>query len=88
MASETRSIFLYGKPTKVKLKMLSEIQMMYTNKINEFIDLMISDSSYKNDAREPRGLAPWMNGVKWGIIEVKGLLFTSIFYNPKVIKCN
>ncbi|MBP3907722.1 MAG: transposase [Turicibacter sp.] len=49
MASETKSIFLYGNPTKVKLKMLSEIQIVYTNKINEFIDLMISDSNYYLD---------------------------------------
>lgn len=49
MASETRSIFLYGKPTRVKLKLLSEIQVVYTNKINEFIDLMISDLSYYLD---------------------------------------
>ena len=49
MASETKSIFLYGNPTKVKLKILSEIQLVYTNKINEFIDLMLSDSSYYLD---------------------------------------
>lgn len=49
MTSETKSIFLYGNPTKTKRKMLSEIQIVYTNKINEFIDLMISDSSYYLD---------------------------------------
>ena len=49
MASETRSIFLYGNPTKTKRKLLSEIQLAYTNKINEFIELMSSDSSYYLD---------------------------------------
>ena len=49
MASETKSIFLYGNPTKSKRKMLSDIQIAYTNKINEFIQLMISDSSYYLD---------------------------------------
>lgn len=49
MTSETKSIFLYGNPTKVKLKMLSEIQIAYTNKINEFIRVMISDSKYYLD---------------------------------------
>ena len=49
MTSETKSIFLYGNPTKVKLKILSEIQLVYTNKINEFIELMLSDSSYYLD---------------------------------------
>ena len=49
MASETKSIFLYGNPTKKKRKMLSDIQIAYTNKINEFIQLMISDSNYYLD---------------------------------------
>ncbi len=49
MALETKSIFLYGNPTKVKLKMLSDIQMAYTNKINEFIRVMVSDSTYYLD---------------------------------------
>ena len=37
MASETKSIFLYGNPTDKKLEMLKQIQTKYTDKINEFI---------------------------------------------------
>ena len=49
MSSETKSIFLYGNPTDKKLNMLTEIQAQYTNKINEFIDIMISDKKYYLD---------------------------------------
>lgn len=49
MASETKSIFLYGNPTDKKFKMLTEIQVQYTNKINEFINIMVSDKKYYLD---------------------------------------
>ena len=41
--NQIKSIFLYGNPTNKKLEMLKQIQVEYTNKINEFIDLLISD---------------------------------------------
>ena len=38
--TETRSVFLYGKPTVVKMNLLQNTQREYTNLINRFITVM------------------------------------------------
>lgn len=64
MASETKSIFLYGNPTNTKLKMLNDIQIAYTNKINEFIDIMISDKQYYLDLMNNNKKSPLIRGLE------------------------
>lgn len=47
--SETRSVFLHGKPTVHKMNLLKNTQKEYTNLVNEFIEIMGNDSSYLLD---------------------------------------
>ena len=47
--TETRSVFLYGKPTVVKMNLLQNTQREYTNLINRFITVMGQDPTYLLD---------------------------------------
>ena len=47
--SETRSIFLHGKPTVHKMNLLKNTQKEYTNLVNQFINIMGNDPSYLLD---------------------------------------
>lgn len=49
IANQTKSVFLYGKPTQTKKYLLSSTQKEYTNLINHFIEKMISDEKYYLD---------------------------------------
>ena len=64
MSSETKSIFLYGNPTGKKLNMLTEIQAQYTNKINEFIDIMVSDKKYYLDLMNNNKKSPLIRSLE------------------------
>ena len=64
MSSETKSIFLYGNPTNTKLNMLNEIQTKYTNKINEFIEIMISDKKYYLDLMNNNKKSPLIRNLE------------------------
>lgn len=64
MSSETKSIFLYGNPTNKKLNMLTEIQTQYTNKINEFIEIMISDKKYYLDLMNNNKKSPLIRNLE------------------------
>lgn len=46
MATQVKSVFLYGKPTKTKRLELIKMQDMYKNHINFFIKELISDKKY------------------------------------------
>lgn len=46
MSKLTKSVFLYGHPTKIKRNILIEMQQEYTNLINYFIDTMINNNAY------------------------------------------
>lgn len=46
MATETRSVFLYGKPTQKKKEQIQITQRIYTDLINVYIETMINDDSY------------------------------------------
>lgn len=69
MSSETKSIFLYGNPTNKKLNMLTEIQTQYTNKINEFIEIMISDKKYYLDLMNNNKKSPLIRNLEKVIVE-------------------
>ena len=47
--SETRSVFLYGKPTVLKMNLLKNTQREYTILINKFINIMGQDPTYLLD---------------------------------------
>ena len=47
--SETRSVFLYGKPTVLKMNLLKNTQREYTLLINKFINIMGQDPTYLLD---------------------------------------
>ena len=47
--SETRSVFLYGKPTVLKMNLLKNTQREYTILINKFISIMGQDPTYLLD---------------------------------------
>lgn len=64
MASETKSIFLYGNPTDKKLEMLKQIQTKYTDKINEFIDIMVSDKKYYLDLMNNNKKSPLIRNLE------------------------
>ena len=49
MTEETRSVFLYGNPTKVKMDCLIQTQNEYTDLVNHFIGLLASDHQYYLD---------------------------------------
>lgn len=49
MSNHTRTVFLCGKPTQVKKSKLLTTQKEYTNLINHFIEVMISDKNYYLD---------------------------------------
>lgn len=46
MTKLTKSVFLYGHPTKIKRNVILEMQQEYTNLINFFIKTMLNDKSY------------------------------------------
>ena len=64
MSSETKSIFLYGSPTDKKLNMLNKIQTHYTDKINEFINIMISDKKYYLDLMNNNKKSPLIRNLE------------------------
>ena len=47
--SETRSVFLYGKPTVLKMNLLKNTQREYTILINKFINIMGQNPTYLLD---------------------------------------
>lgn len=49
MATETKSVFLYGYPTNIKRDMLQRVQKTYTNIVNEYIRELLDDSSFYLD---------------------------------------
>lgn len=49
LSTETKSVFLYGKPTQKKQELFAKTQKIYTDLINEYIDKLVSDSSYYLD---------------------------------------
>lgn len=46
MATETKSVFLYGKPTKTKRLQIMEIESLYREHINFFIEKLLADEKY------------------------------------------
>ena len=58
MATQTKSVFLYGKPTTVKRNELIIMQEMYTKLINSFIEKLVSDKKYWLDILNNNKKAP------------------------------
>lgn len=49
MSNQTKSVFLYGKPTQNKKELFLNTQEEYTKLINNFIEIMANDSMYYLD---------------------------------------
>lgn len=62
MATETKSVFLYGYPTNVKRDILQEMQKTYTNIVNQYIEEMLSDSSFYLDLLNNTKQSPTIRG--------------------------
>lgn len=58
MSKQVKSVFLYGKPTNLKIQKIIEIQEMYTNHLNFFIEKLISDKLYYLDILNNNKQAP------------------------------
>ncbi|SNX54112.1 RNA-guided endonuclease TnpB family protein [Thermoanaerobacterium sp. RBIITD] len=45
MSAKTKSVFLYGKPTNIKLTEILTMQKLYTQLVNTYIDLLINNKN-------------------------------------------
>ncbi|SHF90581.1 hypothetical protein SAMN02746089_02751, partial [Caldanaerobius fijiensis DSM 17918] len=57
MSEHIKSVFLYGKPTRIKLDELLKIQKLYTQLINTYIELLLNNrnlylSIFLNDKKD------------------------------------
>ena len=64
--SETRSVFLHGKPTVCKMNLLKNTQKEYTRLINQFIDRMGNDTTFLLDLLNNNKQSPKGAGVRKG----------------------
>ena len=62
--SETRSVFLHGKPTVHKMNLLKETQIQYTNLINRFINVMGKDTRFLLDLLNNNNQSPKIRGLE------------------------
>lgn len=49
MVTKTRSVFLYGNPTIIKRNKLQNLQQIYTNIVNQYIEELLHDSVFYLD---------------------------------------
>ena len=62
--SETRSVFLHGKPTVCKMNLLKNTQQEYKNLINKFIDMMGKDTHFLLDLLNNNNQSPKVRGLE------------------------
>ncbi|QST02663.1 transposase (plasmid) [Pontibacillus sp. ALD_SL1] len=64
MATKTKSVFLYGNPTKVKGERFQETQKAFTALVNFFINEMIQDETYTLDLLNNNPKSPRVRGLE------------------------
>lgn len=60
----TKSVFLYGKPTKIKYDTVSSVVKCYVDTINKFIEIMFNDKSYYLDLLNNNKKSPLIRGLE------------------------
>ena len=46
MSTQTKSVHLYGKPTKCKLSKLKQLEEKYKQQVNKFTEILVDDPKY------------------------------------------